>query len=113
MRLIDVDALRADYGMAEDCKNCKTGYRSCEYDRIYSKMDFCGWLDDAPTVDAVPVRHGRWIRHDYADIVDGYYVPEYECSECHSWKKGDSDYCPDCGARMDGKDGEQNEGVES
>ena len=42
MRLIDLDALRADYGMAEDCKNCKTGYRSCEYDRIYSKMDFCG-----------------------------------------------------------------------
>lgn len=42
MRLINVDALRADYGMAEDCKNCKTGYRSCEYDRIYSKMDFCG-----------------------------------------------------------------------
>ena len=46
-KLIDVDALRANYGMAEDCKNCKTGYRSCEYDRIYSKMDFCGWLDDA------------------------------------------------------------------
>lgn len=59
MRLIDADALRADYGMAEDCKNCKTGYRSCEYDRIYSKMDFCGWLDDAPTVNAIPV---EWIK---------------------------------------------------
>ena len=59
MKLIDVDALRADYGMAEDCKDCETGYRSCEYDRIYSKMDFCGWLDDAPTVDAVPV---SWIK---------------------------------------------------
>ena len=59
MRLIDADVLKADYGMADDCKDCKTGYRSCEYDRIYSKMDFCGWLDDAPTVDAIPV---EWIK---------------------------------------------------
>lgn len=63
-------------------------------------------IDDAPTVDAVPVRHAHWIRHEYADIVDGYLVPEFECSECHSWKKDDSDYCPDCGAKMDGENGE-------
>ncbi len=50
----------------------------------------------------IPVVHGHWIRHDYADIVDGYLVPEFECSRCHSWKKDDSDYCPDCGARMNG-----------
>ena len=66
MKLIDVDALRADYGMAEDCKDCKTEWRSCQYDRIYSKMDFCGWLDDAPTVDAVPV---------------------VRCGECNFWDK--------------------------
>ena len=24
--------------------------KACEYDRIYSKMDFCGWLDDADVV---------------------------------------------------------------
>lgn len=59
MRLIDADALKADYGMADDCKDCRTGYRSCEYDRIYSKMDFCGWIDDAETVDAIPV---EWIK---------------------------------------------------
>ena len=54
MRLIDADVLKADYGMA-DCKDCKTEWKSCQYDRFYSKMDFCGWLDDAETVDAVPV----------------------------------------------------------
>ena len=58
MRLIDVDELRADYGMAEDCKDCKTGYRSCQYDNTYTKMNFCGWLDDAETVDAIPI---NWI----------------------------------------------------
>ena len=67
MKLIDVDALRADYGMAEDCKNCKTGYRSCEYDRIYSKMDFCGWLDDAETVDAIPI---NWIMTQVEERVE-------------------------------------------
>lgn len=60
-------------------------------------------IEHAPVVDAVPVRRGYWIRHDYADLVDGYYVPNYECSVCHAWKQDDSDYCPDCGAKMDGK----------
>lgn len=107
-RLIDADALKADYGMAEDCKDCKTGYLSCEYDRIYSKMDFCGWLDDAPTVDAVPVRHGRWECSDhYENAV---------CSECgydtgkawgFGYGRGCYKFCPNCGADMR-KDGDGN-----
>lgn len=59
MRLIDVDALKADYGMKDDCADCDKELRgkskACEFDRVYTKMDFCGWLDDAPTVDAVPI----------------------------------------------------------
>ena len=51
MRLIDVDQLKADYNMGDDCSDCKTNVKACEYDRVYSKMDFCGWLDDAPTVN--------------------------------------------------------------
>ena len=67
MRLIDVDALRADYGMAEDCKDCKTGYRSCQYDNTYTKMNFCGWLDDAQTVDAIPI---NWIMTQVEERVE-------------------------------------------
>ena len=109
-RLIDVDALKADYGMAEDCKDCKTGYRSCEYDRIYSKMDFCGWLDDAPTVDAVPVRHGRW-ETDGMMMDDGEYLMT-RCTACgEAYEYGyNMPFCPNCGARMDGKDGDHHEG---
>lgn len=62
-------------------------------------------VKDAPTVDAVPVRHGYWIRHNWAEEVEGCLIPNYECSVCHTWKRDESDYCPDCGARMDGKDG--------
>lgn len=49
-RLIDVDKLKADYRMADECDKCETEWKSCQYDYIYSKMDFCGWLDDAGTV---------------------------------------------------------------
>ena len=45
---------------------------------------------------------GHWIEHENADIVDGHYVPKYECSCCHTWKHDDSDYCPDCGMKMCG-----------
>lgn len=54
-RLIDADALKAALGMKDDCSECKDTWKACHYDRIYSKMDFCEWIDDAPTVDAVQV----------------------------------------------------------
>ena len=58
-RLIDVDKFKANYGMKDDCADCDKELRgkskACEFDRVYTKMDFCGWLDDAPTVDAVKV----------------------------------------------------------
>ena len=48
--LIDRDAFRADFSMGENCDKCGIELKRCEYDRNYTKMDFCGWLDDAPTV---------------------------------------------------------------
>lgn len=58
-------------------------------------------LEKLPTIE--PRAKGHWIRHDNADIVEGFYVPKYECSECHAWKEDDSDYCPSCGADMRGE----------
>lgn len=53
-RLIDADGFKQDHSMGNECAECeqkqKGTLKSCEYDRIYSKMDFCQWLDDAPTV---------------------------------------------------------------
>ena len=63
-----------------------------------------------PTVDAVPVRHGRWIRVYSRPGVFKYLG--WTCDQCGQrtgneyapqWYK----FCPNCGARMDGKDGEQ------
>ena len=53
-RYIDVDVLKANHGMKNDCSECDkevNGFsKSCQYDTVYTLMDFCGWLDDMPTV---------------------------------------------------------------
>lgn len=51
-------------------------------------------------VDAEFVRHGHWIEGKSCDYI-GY--PIYECSECGcSVGEDASNYCPNCGAKMDG-----------
>lgn len=53
-------------------------------------------IADAPTVDAVEVVHGRWIHKGAWHI---------ECSECKHILAHISEaknYCPYCGAKMDG-----------
>ena len=65
MRLIDIDAFRKDWGLAERCEDCERGARECQYDQIYTRMDFCGWLDDAEIIDAVPVVRCDKCRHHY------------------------------------------------
>ena len=55
-------------------------------------------------VDAVPVKHGRWIHH-----IDDLFPAEstQECDQCHEEQPltCDDDFCPHCGARMDGDNG--------
>ena len=74
-------------------------------------------FEDVERVDAVPVRYGRWIKKRYwSEGVGmgeryGYY---YSCSKCGNLVCGGYDecgkkYCDECGARMDGKDGEHHE----
>lgn len=55
MRLIDADALKDDAKMGHDCNTCQSDWKKCQYEKAYPKMDVCAWIDDTPTVDAVPV----------------------------------------------------------
>lgn len=53
-----------------------------------------------PTVDAVPVRHGKWI-HEVRYTIDSLHsYQQYRCSECHMAYITNTKYCPNCGARM-------------
>jgi hypothetical protein len=53
-----------------------------------------GELVDKHTIDAEPVRHGKWIEYPIADGMN-------QCSACGVLRFGESNYCPNCGARMD------------
>lgn len=83
MRLIDADKLKAAI--------------------IYDNKIHCGivfqnvilHLNNAKTIDAEPVRHGKW-----EICCDGYYP---YCSVCKEEPIGRkmSKYCPNCGTKMD------------
>lgn len=83
MRLIDADRLK-------------------QYFDIVGVNDYgCSFatIDSQPTVDAEPVRRGKWV-----EIGSGFNY-HFECSEC-GWKDGypfneRHKYCPNCGAKME------------
>ena len=53
-------------------------------------------LNGIPAADVASLVHGRWIMHD-----DELGLT-CECSSCHIETIGDGNYCPNCGAKMDG-----------
>ena len=60
-------------------------------------------ISDMPAADVAPVRHGRWVEKEKYT-----FGIMYDCSLCenrildtgHPWH-----YCPNCGAKMDEKEG--------
>ena len=93
MRLIDADFA---------CKGCIRYRTSLPCEECVVK--------DAPTVDAVPLRHGRWI------TTSGEFFPGSNQFLCYSHKHEECgfqyvdmnengyDYCPNCGCMMDLED---------
>ena len=70
---------------------------------------FLRMIYNAPTVDAVEVVHGRW-ETDKEDIEWGNSLKRKHCTNCGKRPHFDkekrefvlSDFCPNCGAKMDG-----------
>jgi ribosomal protein S27AE len=95
VRLIDGDALRDKSFMTGEHPTVNNPYR--DLDEVVSVDD----IDNAPTIDVAPVKHGHWIQVD---------KNKCECSNCGIivliavYPHGDKNYCPNCGARMDGGD---------
>ena len=99
-RLISVDAL-----IDAHCGECAF-YHDGKCHALFP-CDFRRFIDEdvaaLPTVDAIPIRHGRWIYH-----IDGLFPSEstQECSICHEHEYVTlchETYCPNCGAKMDGE----------
>lgn len=102
-RLIDADIALENIDEWLDTVGTALIGRGLSY---YAELQGC--IEDAPTVDAVPVVHGRWIRPHWKN---SNYC--YDCSECggeamhrdYQWAKdGIYPICPNCGARMDGRE---------
>jgi hypothetical protein len=69
-------------------------------DIIWEKAHDCAisCVMTCPTVDAVEVVHGRWVRARKP------VTQNMECSVCHKeYLWSDHNYCPNCGADMRGE----------
>ena len=56
------------------------------------------WIKHMPTADVQPVKHGRWIDNGICDsMLSACSICGYSCG-AYSFN-----YCPNCGARMDGE----------
>ena len=86
-RLIDADALLKDSDKREGA-----------YGLIFSAED----IRNAPTIEAEPVKHGKWIKMHSKEGEESTWC----CSECSYpvsiWMIKEN-YCPNCGSRMDGE----------
>ena len=99
MRAIDADAFRADLMAAIEVpilnmirpSSWASAYESC-----------VRALDRVSTLDYAPVRHGEWEKHTY--WIGSWGENQMICNKCS--KKyafhAEYNYCPNCGAKMDG-----------
>ncbi len=42
----------------------------------------------------------HWIEHPH-ESGENWEYSMYECSDCHEWSDNDSNYCPNCGVKME------------
>ena len=71
-----------------------------EINLVYKRQELCKAVEsvftDSPAADVAPVVHGRW---------EPYRKNLGKCSECGEVVQIRSNYCPDCGAKMDSTEG--------
>lgn len=87
MKLIDANELRKDF---LDLPNCYNGYSDA-----YDKSLIIEVVDEQPTVDAEPVRHGKWVNGACNQC--GSHAPYWAMAATYYR----SNFCPNCGAKMD------------
>lgn len=92
MRPIDADKLKTELD-AWARSICKPD--------VYCREDALYIIDSMPTIDAEPVRHGKWMEKRETSK---FHVRYFECSECRAASyryQVRMNYCPNCGAKMD------------
>ena len=94
--LIDADALKKAmdgyWGRCQRIRKPRNGETA-----VF--LDIKAIVEDRPTIDAVPVRHGKWIDETFKPY--GLVHHPFKCNLCGDHAEFSSPYCPNCGARMD------------
>ena len=95
-RLIDADALIT--AVLKNAIDYAVVFGDSEMHRLLVQV-----IAHQPTIDAEPVRHGKWIKADSQQYFRKHY-PCFTCSECGYRKDSQKkwNYCPNCGADMKG-----------
>ena len=105
MRLIDADEAIINFGFEWD-------------DILPTRDEFVEFIKKQPTIEAEPVKHGRWVDKRKEDCFDGEEpfkvgmengepLASCYCSECGEWLVASDEYsvkgryCPNCGANME------------
>ena len=57
------------------------------------------YIQKLPAADVQEVKHGHW------ENSESPYVHSCKCSVCKAYYETETNYCPRCGAKMDGKEG--------
>ena len=60
-------------------------------------------INNQPAADVVPVRRGFWIISGVNPANN--VIGNFKCSLCARTSLDDSDYCPNCGAKMEVQNG--------
>ena len=105
-KYIDRDAL-VEWLKRIPLKDLSDGRGLC---RVIMEDDFKKAIKKMPKsiiVDVSPVRHGRWLT--WEEQFPGSTPKKQSglgvfCDKCHSHADNRTDYCPNCGAKMDEKE---------
>ncbi len=59
-------------------------------------------VKSVPTADVVEVKRGKWEEKSFI-VFDSEIKLGYKCSECNTTWDNKTNYCSNCGAKMDGE----------
>lgn len=63
-------------------------------------------IEEIPAADVVEVRHGRWV-YGYDAETGEQDIKAWTCSLCHEKYPWQPTYCPNCGMRLDYREGDE------
>lgn len=103
MRLIDADALK--YAITNHCRSEAENLNHFWYDGNIISL-----IDNAPTVavDNYAMGYQDGVRKVLSERPQGDWIftdnrwglGDWECNKCHKYSNKDTNFCPNCGARM-------------